>query len=128
MKILLDTNILVWAAQDILPKKAYDIINNKNNVLIFSTISIYEVVLKRGKDPANFIIDPILFYNNLLNCGYEELNVTGRHALLVSVLPFIHKDPFDRLIVAQAISEGLPLLTSDKILTEYHNSIIYTGR
>ena len=65
------------------------------------------------------------FYHGLLGAGYQELPISGRHALLVSSLPLLHKDPFDRILLAQAASEGIPLLTSDEFLKQYPGSVIF---
>ena len=127
MKILLDTHILLWAATDELPPSATRYIENCANTLLFSPASIWEVVIKHGLDRADFIIDPASLYSGLLSAGYQELPITGRHTLLVSTLPRLHKDPFDRILLAQAASEGIPFLTSDKFLLQYPGSVIFAG-
>ncbi|MCL2634429.1 MAG: type II toxin-antitoxin system VapC family toxin [Oscillospiraceae bacterium] len=130
MKILLDTHIMVWLATDRLSQKApksIGYIEDKSNLLLFSSAVIWEVAVKRSKGREDFIIDPFILYNGLLNAGYEELPITGRHTLLISSLPPIHKDPFDRIMLAQAMSEGIVFLTADKLLTQYPGSVIYTG-
>jgi len=95
------------------------------NTLLFSPASIWEVVIKRGLGREDFSVDPASLYSGLLTAGYEELPITGRHALLVSNLPPLHKDPFDRILLAQAASEGIPLLTSDSVLAQYPGSLIF---
>lgn len=127
MKILLDTHILLWAAADTLPPEAAFYIKNIENTLLFSPASMWEVVIKRGTRRADFIVDPASLYNGLLDSGYEELPITGRHSLLVPTLPPLHKDPFDRILLAQAVFEGVPLLTADKVLSKYPVSLIYVG-
>lgn len=127
MKILLDTHILLWAAVDKLPLKALHYIEDRTNTLLFSPVSIWEIILKRELCRADFIIDPASLYNGLLNAGYEELSVTGRHTLLVGALPMLHNDPFDRILLAQAASEGIPFLTADKTVSQYPGSIIFVG-
>ena len=108
-----------------MPLEAERYIQNTDNALLFSTASIWEVVIKRGLGRGDFIVDPASLYSGLLAAGYEELPVTGRHALLVSNLPPLHKDPFDRILLAQSAFEGIPLLTSDEILFQYPGSIIF---
>ena len=127
MKILLDTHILLWAAADELPKEASRYIDDASNTLLFSPASIWEIVIKRGLDRPDFIVDPASLYSGLMSAGYEELPITGRHTLLVSNLPPLHKDPFDRILLAQAASEGIPLLTSDDLVSQYPGSVIMVG-
>ena len=127
MKILLDTNILLWAAVGELPPDAARYIEDSANTLLFSPASLWEIVIKRGLGRADFIVDPASLYSGLLNAGYQELSITGRHALLVSTLPPLYKDPFDRILLAQAASEGIPFLTSDKFLSQYPGSMIFVS-
>jgi len=127
VKILLDTHILLWAAADRLPIAVARYIENNANILMFSPASIWEVVIKRGLGRDDFVVDPASLLSGLLSAGYRELAVTGRHALLVSTLPPLHKDPFDRLLLAQAMSEGIPLLTTDKQISRYPSSVVYVG-
>ena len=127
MKILLDTHILLWAAAGELPPEAARYIENNENTLLFSPASLWEIVIKRGFGRADFIVDPASLYSGLLSAGYQELPITGRHTLIVSTLPPLHKDPFDRILLAQAAYEGIPFLTSDKLLLQYPGSIIFAG-
>ena len=128
MKILLDTNLLIWAAADELPSEAIPYIEDEKNTLLFSSASIWEVVIKHGLGRTDFIIDPASLYSGLLSAGYQELSITARHTLLVSNLSKLHKDPFDRILLAQSAFEGIPLLTSDEQLSQYHSSVIYVGK
>jgi len=124
MKLLLDTNVLLWLAADLLPPAASKYVLEEDNVLLFSPASIWEIVIKRGLNRPDFEVDPLLLYSGLLENGYEQLYITARHTLLIGTMPMIHKDPFDRILLAQAISEGIPLLTSDKIMAEYPAPVI----
>jgi len=124
MRILLDTHILLWSAVNRLPDNAVKYVLDENNTLYFSSANIWEVVIKNGLNKADFFIDPHMLYSGLLNNGYEELAVTSQHALVVSSLPGIHKDPFDRILLAQALSESIPLLTADSRLSDYPAPII----
>jgi len=128
MRILLDTHILLWAAADELPAEASQYIENESNTLLFSPASIWEVVIKRDLGRNDLNVDPASLYSGLLSAGYQELPVTGRHALLVSNLPPIHKDPFDRILLAQAAAEGVPFLTADEALAQYPGSVIFVNR
>ena len=127
MKILLDTHILLWAAAGELPPEAARYIADQTNTLLFSPASLWEIVIKRGLGRTDFIVDPASLYSGLLSTGYQELPITGRHTLLISTLPPLHKDPFDRILLAQAASEGIPFLTSDRLLSQYPGSVIFVG-
>jgi len=125
MRVLIDTLILLWAAAGELPPEAARYIQNMDNTLLFSPASIWEVVIKRSLGREDFKVDPASFYSGLLSAGYQELPISGRHTLLVSNLPPLHKDPFDRILLAQSASEGIPLLTSDSVLAQYPGSLIF---
>ena len=127
MRLLIDTHILLWAAADELPPEAARYIQNMDNTLLFSPASIWEIVVKRSLGREDFIVDPASFYSGLLCAGYQELPITSRHTLLISNLPPLHKDPFDRILLAQSASEGIPLLTSDSVLAQYPGSLIFVG-
>jgi PIN domain nuclease of toxin-antitoxin system len=121
MKLLLDTQLLLWAAGEPgrLPTSARRLISDSSNDLMFSAASIWEVVIKNALGRPDFRAEPQRLRRGLLDNGYSELPVTGQHAVTVDSLPPMHKDPFDRMLVAQAISEGVVLLTSDTQLGRY---------
>ena len=125
MKLLLDTHILLWAGEGDprLPAAARAYIENDQCELFFSIASIWEIVIKRGKDYKNFEVEPSLFRRNLLDNGYAELAVTSEHAFTVGSLPPIHKDPFDRMLIAQATADGLLFLTVDPVVARYPGPI-----
>ena len=125
MRLLLDTHILLWAAAGALPSGARRFFDDPAVALLFSPASIWEVVIKRALGRSDFDVDPALFYTGLLNAGYEELAISGRHTLLVSSLPPLHKDPFDRILLAQSQAEQIPLLTSDEVVAAYPGSVIF---
>ena len=125
MKILLDTQLLLFAAEGNVPQKAVRYIENKANILLFSSASIWEITIKSGLNRADFNVDPTALYNGLLSAGYEELPIISRHTLTVQSLPTLHKDPFDRILLAQAISEGITFITTDDILRKYPGSVIF---
>jgi PIN domain nuclease of toxin-antitoxin system len=124
MKLLLDTHILLWAAFDTLPPEAMKWVLDESNALYFSTASIWEVVIKNGLGRSDFNVDAGEFYRGLIANGYEEINVEGKHALTVATLPPIHKDPFDRIIIAQSMTEKIAILTSDENVARYDKSVI----
>ncbi|MDR2922665.1 MAG: type II toxin-antitoxin system VapC family toxin [Treponema sp.] len=105
MKLLIDTHLLLWAAADTLPKEAIPYFTNEENMLFFSSASIWEIVIKKSLKRPDFLVDPLSFYRGLLDNGYTELGISGYHTLLVAGLPQLHKDPFDRILIAQAKAE-----------------------
>ena len=125
MNFLLDTHVLLWAAAASrrLPEDARALIEDPGNELVFSAASLWEVAIKNGLGQEEFSVDPRLLRRGLLENGYVELPVTGAHAMAVDLLPPIHKDPFDRILVAQAQIEGLTLLTADEVVTRYPGPI-----
>jgi PIN domain nuclease of toxin-antitoxin system len=126
MRLLLDTQLLLWAAQgasERLSAEATSLISNELNDLIFSAASIWEVAIKSGLGRADFRVDPHVLRRGLLDNGYLEAPVTSEHASAVALLPPIHKDPFDRMLIAQAAIEGATLLTADRTLAEYAGPI-----
>lgn len=109
MKLLLDTHLILWAASGSLdlPSSAQALICDPANELHFSAASIWEVAIKAGLGRPDFKADPNLLRRGLLDNGYHELAINSAHAAAVSRLPAIHKDPFDRMLVAQATVEGV---------------------
>lgn len=125
MKLLLDTHLILWAAADApaLPDRARAVIEDPAYTLLFSVASLWEIVIKRGLDRDDFQVDPHVLRRNLLDAGYVELPITSAHVLAVEQLPAMHRDPFDRLLVAQAIAEGITLLTHDLTVARYPGPI-----
>ena len=121
MKLLLDTHLLLWAAgkPNRLSVTARRLIDSTANELLFSAASVWEVAIKRGLGRSDFQADPRLLRRGLLDNGYTELPILSDHVVAIESLPPIHKDPFDRLLVAQATVEGITLLTADSIVAEY---------
>ena len=121
MKLLLDTQILIWAADlsQRLSVAALALLNDPRNQLLFSAVSIWEITIKTMLRRDDFQVDPRVLRRRLLDNGYTELPVTSEHAVTIDGLPPIHGDPFDRLLLAQAISEGIVLLTADTQLARY---------
>lgn len=121
MKLLLDTHLLLWAAvqPDRLSPTALALIDHPGNELLFSAASLWEIAIKSGLGRADFQLEPRVLRRGLLDNGYDELAITSEHAVAVDTLPPIHKDPFDRILVAQAHVEGITLLTSDPWVAKY---------
>ena len=126
MKLLLDTHIVLWAAgqPEKLSKSARTLLTTPENVLFFSAASIWEIVIKRGLGREDFKVNPRRLRKMLLAHGYTELPVTAEHAFTVETLPLLHKDPFDRLLLAQARTEGMLLLTVDASVSQYQESVL----
>jgi PIN domain nuclease of toxin-antitoxin system len=126
VKLLLDTHLLLWAASapDRLSMRAVSMIEDTGNELMFSPVSIWEVAIKRSLDRDDFRADPRLLRRGLVDNQYQELAVTSTHAIEVDSLPPIHKDPFDRFLIAQAIAEGITLVTVDEVVAQYPAAIL----
>ena len=128
MRLLLDTHILLLATETesgtgALSVQADELIDDPRNSLLFSAASIWEVAIKYGLGRLEFRTDPHLLRRGLLNNGYIELPVTSAHAIAVAGLPRRHKNPFDRLLVAQAMVEGVVLMTADPVVAAYPGPI-----
>ena len=125
MKFLLDTNLLLWAAgtPDKLPVTTRQLLEDPKNDLLFSAASLWEISIKRGLERADFQVDARVLRRGLLDNGYQELAITSAHAVSIDNLPPLHKDPFDRILVAQATVEGITLLTTDTLVAQYPGPI-----
>lgn len=125
MKLLLDTHLLLWAAgdPDRLSHAARALIEDPANELIFSAASLWEIASKIGLGRADFYVDARVLRRCLLDNGYGELPITSEHAVAIDSLPLIHKDPFDRILIAQAMVEGITLLTTDSLVAKYSGPV-----
>ena len=121
MKFLLDTQILLLAAgqPDRLSAAARTLLNNPRNELLFSAASLWEIAIKKTLGRPDFVVEPRLLRRGLLDNGYAELPVTSQHGVDIDSLPPLHRDPFDRLLLAQAFSDGITLLTGEEQLARY---------
>jgi PIN domain nuclease of toxin-antitoxin system len=121
VKLLLDTHLLLWAAgrPDRLSAEARSLIEAEENELFFSAANLWEVVIKSGLGREDFKIDARLLRRGLLDNGYSELPIGSEHVVAIEGLPPIHKDPFDRILLAQAQVEGITLVTADPTLAQY---------
>ena len=126
MKLLLDTHIVLWAAgqPEKLSESARTLLKSPENVLFFSAANIWEIVIKLGLGREDFKVDPRRLRKMLIVHGYTELPITAEHAITVETLPLLHKDPFDRLLLAQARTEGMMLLTVDASVSQYQESVL----
>ena len=125
MKLLLDTHVVLWAVGEPhrLPADARALMEEEATELVFSAASLWEIAIKNGLGRESFSVDPRLLRRNLLESDYRELPITGAHATAVDLLPPIHRDPFDRILIAQAQIEGLTLVTADSMLARYPGPI-----
>jgi PIN domain nuclease of toxin-antitoxin system len=125
VKLLLDTRLLLWASEDMsrVPATARALMADTDNELLFSPASLWEVAIKSGLGKKDFEIDPRVLRRGMLDNGYNELPITSEHTIAVAALPPIHKDPFDRILIAQAIVEGIILLSADPAVAQYPGPI-----
>ena len=125
MKLLLDTQLLLWAAgqPERLSTAARKLLNNPRHTLLFSAASLWEIAIKNSLGREDFRVEPRLLRRGLLDNGYAELPVTSEHAVNIDGLPSVHKDPFDRLLLAQALTEGITLLTGDAQLARHRGPV-----
>ena len=125
MKLLLDTQLLLWAAgqPERLSSRAKRQLNDPENELLFSAASLWEIAIKSGLGRDDFRVEPRVLRRALLDNGYIELPITSEHAVNVDTLPPLHKDPFDRLLLSQALVEGITLLTADEQLARYRGPV-----
>lgn len=126
MRLLLDTHLLIWAVSE--PERlsldAQDLMNDEANELFFSAASIWEIAIKASYKRTDFMVNVPELHGELLRNGYQELAILARHTFAVVHLPHLHKDPFDRMLLAQAMREDLTLVTADALLASYHGPIL----
>lgn len=125
MKFLLDTHLLLWAVagSDRLPEAARTAIREPANEPFFSAASLWEIAIKHGLGRVDFRVDPFVLRRTMLESGYTELPITGAHAVAAGKLPPIHRDPFDRMLIAQAVVAGMVLMTGDPEVAQYPGPI-----
>ena len=126
MRLLLDTHIVLWAAgqPEKLSESARKLLTASENSLFFSVASIWEIVIKRGLGREDFKVNPQRLRKMLIAHGYTEMPIAAEHVFAIETLPFLHRDPFDRLLVAQARVEGMLLLTADATVSQYRESVL----
>lgn len=129
MRLLLDTHILLWslAGSDKLPIRARELIEANRTELFASTVSVWEIAIKyalRRGHADDMPMSGSQILEDISEAGLDLLAITGTHAAAVDSLPLLHGDPFDRLLIAQARSEAMPLLTHDKAIARYESGIV----
>lgn len=128
MKVLLDTHVFLWWIIDNLklPIRVCKIIEDSSNELFFSAASCWEIVIKASLGRIKLPDKPGIFISNQMSINSVlSLPVYASHALHVFNLPSIHRDPFDRIIAAQAQLENLPVITSDNLFAKYKVEVIW---
>jgi PIN domain nuclease of toxin-antitoxin system len=128
VRLLLDTHIILWATltPEILPSEFRALLEDDANQLVFSAANIWEVAIKQGR--AGFDVDSRVLRRALRESDYTELAITSEHAAAVASLPPIHWDPFDRILISQALVENLVLVTSDPVVARYPVPVRYAAR
>jgi PIN domain nuclease of toxin-antitoxin system len=120
-RLLPDTQMLLWAADEPgrLSRSATEMLEDGANQVYFSLVSVWETSIKFSLGRSEFTMPPKVLRDSLLRFGFLELPIASEHVIAVSQLPNVHRDPFDRLLVAQAKVEGLVLMTTDKKMAQY---------
>ena len=129
MRVLLDTHVLLWALGEPrrLDAETRDTIESSDTEVLFSAASIWEITIKSGLGRTGFVFDPAEIARAAIDTGFSELAVRANAAALVGRLPLLHRDPFDRLLVAQAIVEPATLYTADQQLVPYSDLVRRIG-
>ena len=125
MNLLVDTHLLLWTVgyPEKLSDAARTLLVDPDNHLIFSAASLWEIAIKRSLGRADFQVEPSPLRRGLLEHGWTELMIRSEHAIATGYLPALHKDPFDRMLLAQAEVEGVTLLTADTRIAQYAGPI-----
>ncbi|SEP48276.1 PIN domain nuclease, a component of toxin-antitoxin system (PIN domain) [Rhodospirillales bacterium URHD0017] len=125
MTLLIDTHLLLWAAgqPQKLSRPARRLLDDPDERLWFSAVSLWEVAIKHALAREDFRVEPNRLRRGLLDNGWRELTISSEHAVATLDLPPLHKDPFDRMLLAQARVEGLSLVTSDELVARYPGNV-----
>jgi PIN domain nuclease of toxin-antitoxin system len=123
--VLLDTHLLLWAAgqPQKLSRKARRLLEDPDTQLWFSAATLWEIAIKHGLGREDLRVEPARLRRSLTENGWHEVAISSEHALATMRLPPIHKDPFDRMLIAQAQVEGIVLATSDELVARYPGQI-----
>jgi len=126
LRLLLDTHFLIWmaGAPEKLSTSALEFVEDTSNSLFFSTASIWEAAIKYSLKRPDFQIEPAELRQGFLDRGHAEVGISSQHVIAVAELDHHHRDPFDRLLIAQAKCEEITLLTVDRIIAKYGQFII----
>ena len=129
MHLLLDTHILVWAmsAPERLSERARALLADDGNALFYSGISFVEAGIKQSIHPEVVLFDYVTIEADCQRAGLERVELSAAHAGVLAKLPLHHRDPFDRLLLSQAMSENMRLITADRALIAYGAVVAYVG-
>jgi len=122
MRVLVDTHTFIWALlhDHRLTAKAKEVLRSDEHELVFSLVSLWEIAIKIKTGKLNTIGSSVAYIRDEMNeYGMEMLPIRYEHVLNLEALPHHHSDPFDRLLIAQALAEGLPILTADRAFRQY---------
>jgi PIN domain nuclease of toxin-antitoxin system len=124
-RFLVDTQLLLWNVYGSrkLPAPDARLFRDGRHQFFYSAASLWEIAIKAARGRADFIADPAAIRDALEANGFHELPIAAQHAAQLSSLPPIHADPFDRMLIAQAIVEPMALITSDERLAAYPGTI-----
>jgi PIN domain nuclease of toxin-antitoxin system len=128
LRALLDTSVLLWAvgASRRLSTTARVLLDDAQSELYFSAVSAWEIAVKHAKGRLDLLEDPATFVQARINAlALQPLVITVEHALRAGALPALHRDPFDRMLVAQSQAEGLAIITSDGRIAQYDVETIW---
>jgi len=130
MRLLVDTHVMLWALAEParLGPEARALLEDPANEVLFSAASIWEIAIKASLGRADFPFQPTRIAQEALALGFIELPVAWAAAARVAELPFHHRDPFDRILVAQALTEPVVLLTVDRKLLGYSDLVRLVDR
>ncbi|WP_193198022.1 type II toxin-antitoxin system VapC family toxin [Nostoc sp. MG11] len=122
MNLLLDTHTFIWyvTGNSRLSNQVIELINNENNQILLSIASLWEIAIKQSLGKLSFSQPFEIFITQQLNLNdFSLIDITISHITVVATLPLHHRDPFDRLLIAQAVTENIPILSADKIFNAY---------
>jgi PIN domain nuclease of toxin-antitoxin system len=122
MKLLLDTHVFLWWVSDDsqLSLTAREMIADSDNTIYFSVVSAWEIIIKVGTSKLSLPESPEIYIpSRLISNQFESLSVLMPHVLRINSLPNFHKDPFDRLLIAQSLVEDIPIITVDSLIIQY---------
>lgn len=133
MKILCDTHIIIWyiTGDERLSQEARELLDDENNTIYFSLVSVWEVAIKHGRKPDKLTLSAQEFVNYCEEQGFLEYALNKQHIFALGTLSRTenapeHHDPFDRLLLAQAKTDGLTFLTHDTLIPYYNEPCVFS--
>ena len=122
MKLLVDTQSFIWFVENDkqLPLKIKNELEDHNNIIIISIASLWEMAIKMSLGKLKLSCDLAKMIDKLYQNGFEILPILPEHIIKLSTLEYFHRDPFDRIIISQGLTENIPIVSSDEIFDDYH--------